>query len=242
MAEGEEGKEGAPGQEGAPPPGWHPDPWGGGGQRWWDGTQWTGHVAPAAGDPAAREALRPSKTSGFAIASLVFGILGGPLLSIPFGLIARRRIARSGGSLGGMGMATAGIALGCLWLAVIALVVVLSAAGVLDEKTNAERFRGEERSVAVVIDRFEEYSDEERFRDICRSLFTPSWAQALESGGQSCEEFFDEEVGGRMQAEIDIEDITIDGPRARVSADEAGDDLRVDLVRQGGSWKIDRFR
>lgn len=31
---------------GASPAGWHPDPYGGGGQRWWDGTRWTEHVAP----------------------------------------------------------------------------------------------------------------------------------------------------------------------------------------------------
>lgn len=28
-------------------PGWYPDPQGGGGQRWWDGTAWTQHVHPA---------------------------------------------------------------------------------------------------------------------------------------------------------------------------------------------------
>lgn len=28
-------------------PGWYPDPQGGGGQRWWDGTVWTQHVHPA---------------------------------------------------------------------------------------------------------------------------------------------------------------------------------------------------
>jgi len=26
------------------PPGWHPDPHGAGGQRWWDGQTWTNHV------------------------------------------------------------------------------------------------------------------------------------------------------------------------------------------------------
>lgn len=26
------------------PAGWHPDPWGQGTLRWWDGTGWTGHV------------------------------------------------------------------------------------------------------------------------------------------------------------------------------------------------------
>jgi Protein of unknown function (DUF2510) len=31
------------------PPGWYPDPWNISPQRWWDGTEWSGHVAPVVG-------------------------------------------------------------------------------------------------------------------------------------------------------------------------------------------------
>lgn len=33
------------------PPGWYPDPQGGGGQRYWDGARWTEQVGPPAGAP-----------------------------------------------------------------------------------------------------------------------------------------------------------------------------------------------
>jgi hypothetical protein len=33
----------------APIPGWYPDPWQQAGERWWDGTQWTGHLRGVAG-------------------------------------------------------------------------------------------------------------------------------------------------------------------------------------------------
>jgi hypothetical protein len=40
--------------------GWHPDPWGQAAQRWWDGAQWTPHVA---GAPARRHQTFPAPPS-----------------------------------------------------------------------------------------------------------------------------------------------------------------------------------
>jgi hypothetical protein len=42
----------------AAPPGWHPDPAGGGGFRWWDGERWTEHLTPPAVEPAPRRGRR----------------------------------------------------------------------------------------------------------------------------------------------------------------------------------------
>jgi len=51
------------------PPGWHPDPWGTGALRWWDGQRWTGHVSgpqgvtPALAVGAERSAARWARLS-----------------------------------------------------------------------------------------------------------------------------------------------------------------------------------
>jgi hypothetical protein len=34
------------------PPGWYPDPWGQSSGRWWDGFNWTGHLAPTIAPPS----------------------------------------------------------------------------------------------------------------------------------------------------------------------------------------------
>lgn len=68
----------------------------------------------------ARSAV-PTRTSGLAIASLVLGILFmwgiGSILALVFGYRGRTQIDQSGGDLQGRGMATAGVVLGWIGLA-----------------------------------------------------------------------------------------------------------------------------
>lgn len=82
----------------------------------------------------------PPKTNGFAIASMVLGIVSIPLvcccyigalpavLAIVFGFVARNKISNSNGSEKGNGMALAGIILGFAALAIIAVLLVISMA------------------------------------------------------------------------------------------------------------------
>jgi type IV pilus assembly protein PilA len=75
--------------------------------------------------------LAPQKTSGMAIASLMFGILFLFFpLSIPavvFGHIALSQIKKSAGRLGGRGIAIAGLVLGYLGIAMIPLILIIAA-------------------------------------------------------------------------------------------------------------------
>ena len=66
---------------------------------------------------------RPQRTNGFAIASLIFGIIGGVLFGLIFGYIALSQIKRSGGTQGGRGMAQAGVILSWAWLAIVVIVI-----------------------------------------------------------------------------------------------------------------------
>lgn len=69
-----------------------------------------------------------SKTNGFAIASLVLGIVWiygvGSILALVFGYQAKNQIDASGGRESGRGMAVAGIVLGWIGVGLIVLVIV----------------------------------------------------------------------------------------------------------------------
>jgi lipoprotein signal peptidase len=67
------------------------------------------------------------KTSGWAIASFVFGLLGGVLLSVIFGVVALSRIKRLGQR--GRGLTIAGLALSGAWVLLIAVILVVGSLG-----------------------------------------------------------------------------------------------------------------
>lgn len=92
----------------------------------------------AAPDPANATEGRPgapetSETNGFAVASLVLGIVWimglGSVLALVFGYIAKGQIGSSGGRQTGRGMAIAGIVLGWVGVAFLLAMIVLIVAG-----------------------------------------------------------------------------------------------------------------
>src|SRR5436190_10270893 len=84
-----------------------------------------GMVPPAA--PYA-PAYVPQRTNGFAIASLVLGIVNmgiGSILALIFGYKAKREIDESGGTQTGRGLAVAGIVLGYVGIAMFVIWLIL---------------------------------------------------------------------------------------------------------------------
>ena len=80
--------------------------------------------APAPVSPAV-----PQQTNGFAVVSLVMGIIWylwiGSILALIFGYIAKRQIDASQGQQKGRGFAVAGIVLGWVGVGILALVIFL---------------------------------------------------------------------------------------------------------------------
>jgi len=88
------------GPPGYPPPGGYPGP---------------GYPPPQPQKPG---------TNGFAIASLIFGIIGGILLGFIFGFIALSQTKRTGQN--GRGLALAGVILSSMWTVGIVLAIILA--------------------------------------------------------------------------------------------------------------------
>jgi hypothetical protein len=222
------------------PPGWYPDPWRRAVRRYWDGRQWTGHLDMAV--PAPTLPRQQTSTNGWAIASLVLGVLGGAPLAIVFGLVGRRQIRGSGGRQGGLGLATAGIVLGCVWLGLIAIVVVLAGTGSFD-RGNAKHFSGERKQVARVVDDVESGLADNDGKRVCQELFSERWAALVARGaGKSCVAFVDDVESGRRQAHLEVTSLTIAGDTATARINEGSTRETWRFVRVGGRWQVDEIR
>lgn len=90
---------------------------------------------PVAGKRRPANAAPPSRsTNGFAVASLVLGIVwlwwAGSILALVFGYIGKSQIDRSPTTESGRGLAVAGIVLGWVGVGILAVFIILFLVGV----------------------------------------------------------------------------------------------------------------
>jgi hypothetical protein len=91
---------------------------------------------------------RQDKTSGWAIASLVLGLIGGAPLSVIFGIVALVRVRKHRQK--GKGLAVGGIMLSCVWIVIVAIV----GTSILNQAklgSNGQVIKGGKLSVAKLV-------------------------------------------------------------------------------------------
>jgi hypothetical protein len=214
--------------------------------RWWDGEQWTDHRTDDPSftrppePPAGSAYTGPTKTSGWAIASVVLGVLGGVIFAILCGVIAKDRIRKAGGRLTGDGLANAGIVLGSIWAVVLVTAFVLSE---IETTDNVDKFTGPQREIAQVVDRVERAFEDNGGDEACADLLTTRFAASVSRGsGSSCGEFIDDAIDdGRYQADIRVKRITVTGQTATLDVTEGGDPQTWRMRREAGSWRVDQI-
>jgi hypothetical protein len=118
------------------PSGWYAEP-GTGRQRYWTGSTWGEYAPPVPAAPSAAVVNSTRGTNGMAVAALVLGLCWGygflSILAIIFGAIGRKQTAERG--QGGRGLATAGLILGIVGVAIAAIVIIAAASATSAQST-----------------------------------------------------------------------------------------------------------
>ena len=127
----------------------------------------------------------------------------------------------------------------------IALTVTSLAAcgGGDDNNSNADRFEGAEKQVAIVVDDLQSASRDADTRTICRELFTASHAARVASdAGTSCESKAKQEIAVPDET-IEVQGLIVDGQTATARVKEqTGKVSTLAFVKSDGAWRIDQIR
>ena len=111
-----------------------------------------------------------------------------------------------------------------------------------DPRNNAERFEGDERQVAEVVDRLGEAAREGDTRTICEDLVTAEMqTRVRDASGTSCAQEFEENIVG-AETTFEVESIEVGPDEATaVVVDQQDRRSRLFMVRDQGEWRITRI-
>jgi hypothetical protein len=123
--------------------------------------------------------------------------------------------------------------------AIAAAAALAAGCGGDDDGRNAQRFEGEQREVARVVDDLEKASREGEAGRICDELFTEELARLIAARNRrGCEARVGEQQLDE-RARIDVNEIRVEGDEAKVGVRERdGDRVILTLRRDGDDWRI----
>ena len=126
-------------------------------------------------------------------------------------------------------------------LLVIALLVVALAGCGGSSSDSATDFEGAEQQVAETIEDLEEAGQDDEPRTICSTLLSRELVQQIESRGDDCAAVIDRALSQTDTFALTVESVRVTGETARARVETGVDEEEtevVELVREGGAWKI----
>jgi len=174
-----------------------------------------------------------------AIAALVLAVLLAPL-GFLLSLVSLGRIRRSRGRRKGTGLALAALVISIVVMIGLGVAAFGLSQGWFQHHNVDDWPSGDEHAIAQVIDRYEELYREGDADAICAELFTEQLREIVETEPDGCGSLLEGRVW-YYQHDIEMTQVSVDGDTATTRVLENGVDLRVDLVRVDGEWRISFF-
>ena len=128
-------------------------------------------------------------------------------------------------------------------VALCVIAVALGGCGGATSRDSAEKFKGEERSVAQAIEAIETAARDDDAAKVCKQLLSDSLLAALAKKGTNCTTGVNEGFNDADSVDLEVEDVTISGESAtaKVVSGRAGSAKKSDVLkleRDGAAWKI----
>jgi hypothetical protein len=126
--------------------------------------------------------------------------------------------------------------------AAFCLVAVAVAGCGATPKDSSKDFKGDERTVAAVVEKLESTARKGDEAKICTQLLTPSLLDTLSKQGTNCKTAVREALKDTDSFDLQVQAVTIRGDKATVKVTSgSGSNKKTDtleLERVGNAWKI----
>lgn len=111
-----------------------------------------------------------------------------------------------------------------------------------DGNNSAERFKGDQRGGAQVVEDFATAVRGNDWKKICGELFAPYWGEAVtrRSGRGTCEQHVERRYGKLDDLAVDVSAVDVQRLATVEARTAAGDDVQFDLIREADGWHLDR--
>jgi hypothetical protein len=127
--------------------------------------------------------------------------------------------------------------------ALIGASLVIGCGGGDDEESNADRFEGDDRAVAAVIDDFAEAGRDGDGSRVCDEIFAAALKRNIErEAKQSCATEVQDNLP-EDEYELDVDTIEVDGATATVTVTDQEDNKSVlVMTKAGDDWRVFRVQ
>lgn len=107
------------------------------------------------------------------------------------------------------------------------------------EESSTERFSGEERRVAQVLEDLQAAGETGDSAEICSRILTEQLVDRLAADGSSCTQELEDALGDADDFELDVQRIEVAGARATATVGSGeGRPQTVQLIRAGRDWRV----
>jgi hypothetical protein len=111
------------------------------------------------------------------------------------------------------------------------------------QDTSADRFSGEEKRVAQVVDDLQAAAEKGDAAEICSRLLARAFVDRLAAGGSNCTAELDKALDDADNDELTVRGVEVDGTAATAVVRDAEGAVRsIDFAREGSGWRATSLR
>jgi hypothetical protein len=123
-------------------------------------------------------------------------------------------------------------------LALALATLAVAGCGQSGSESSAEKFKGEQKAVAEVVEDLQEAGEKKDAERICSTILSPTLVAQVKAGGASCAAEMKRSLNDADQFELDVQSVTVEGTKAEARVKgEGSETATMSFAKERGGWR-----